>query len=88
MSYSESYECDVCGDQKGEEGDWWLAWLDCFPGAKPEDNQPLIKLTRWERGQARTPGVKHLCGARCAGTLLDRWMNEQHADPDARCETK
>ncbi|GGA68813.1 hypothetical protein GCM10011507_20340 [Edaphobacter acidisoli] len=88
MSYSENYECDVCGDQKGEEGDWWLAWVDCFQGSKPEDNQPLIKLTRWEPHQARTDGVKHLCGARCAGMLLDRWMNEQHADPDAHCETK
>jgi hypothetical protein len=32
--------------------------------------------------------VKHLCGARCAGTLMDRWMTAQHADPDAHCETK
>ena len=37
MSYIESYQCDVCGDKKGEGGDWWLAWVDCFPGAKPED---------------------------------------------------
>jgi hypothetical protein len=25
MSYIESYQCDVCGDKKGEGGDWWLA---------------------------------------------------------------
>jgi hypothetical protein len=32
--------------------------------------------------------VKHLCGAQCAGKLMDRWMTEQHADPDAHCATK
>ena len=54
---------------------------------KPEEDQPLIKLTRWQGGHARSVGVKHLCGARCAGTLMDRWMTQQHADPDAHCET-
>jgi hypothetical protein len=31
--------------------------------------------------------VKHLCGARCAGTLIDRWMSAQHEDPTAHCES-
>ena len=44
MAYIESYQCDVCGDKKGEGGDWWLAWVDCFQGEKPEEDQPLIKL--------------------------------------------
>jgi hypothetical protein len=88
MSYIESYQCDVCGDKKGEGGDWWLAWVDCFPGEKPEEDQPLIKLTRWQPHHAHSAGVKHLCGARCAGTLMDRWMTQQHADPDSHCETK
>ena len=48
MAYIESYQCDVCGDKKGEGGDWWLAWVDCFQGEKPEEDQPLIKLTRWQ----------------------------------------
>jgi hypothetical protein len=87
MAYIESYQCDVCGDKKGEGGDWWLAWVDCFQGEKPEQDQPLIKLTRWQSTHAHSAGVKHLCGARCAGTLMDRWMTQQHADPDAHCET-
>ncbi len=87
MAYSESYTCDVCGDKKGESGDWWLAWVDCFQGEKPEEDQPLIKLTRWQVKHAHSAGVKHLCGARCAGTLMDRWMSEQHEDPDAHCAT-
>lgn len=87
MSYSESYTCDVCGKKKGEDESWWLAWVDCFPGQKPEEDQPLIKLTRWQTYHSHSAGVKHLCGARCAGTLMDRWMMDQHADPDAHCET-
>jgi hypothetical protein len=87
MAYIESYQCDVCGDKKGEGGDWWLAWVDCFQGEKPEEDQPLIKLTRWQSKHAHSAGVKHLCGARCAGTLMDRWMTQQHADPDAHRET-
>lgn len=85
MSYSESYECDVCGNKKGEGGDWWLAWVDCFQGEKPDEDQPLIKLTRWQKQHAHSAGVKHLCGARCAGTFMDRWMSEQHEDPEAHC---
>ena len=87
MAYSESFNCDVCGDQKGPEGDWWLAWVDCFRGDRPGEDQPLIQLTRWQNKQAHARNVKHLCGARCAGTLLDRWMSVQHANPEAHCDT-
>src|SRR5215470_11616716 len=87
MAYSESYTCDVCGKKKADGEGWWLAWIDCFPGQRPEEDQPLIKLTRWQVYQAHSDGVKHLCGARCAGTLMDRWMMDQHANPDAHCET-
>jgi hypothetical protein len=47
MAYTESYTCDVCGDKRGLDGDWWLAWVDCFHGDNPGDEQPLIQLTRW-----------------------------------------
>ena len=56
MAYIESYQCDVCGDKKGEGGDWWLAWVDCFQGEKPEEDQPLIKLTRWQGKHAHSAG--------------------------------
>ena len=88
MAVTESYVCDVCGKHKGTSEQWWLAWVDCFPGPKPELDQPLIKLTRWQQSHAHSAGVRHLCGARCAGTMMDRWMAEQHADPDAHCETE
>jgi hypothetical protein len=72
MAYSESYTCDVCGKKKESDG-WWLAWVDCFPGQKPEEDQPLIKLTRWQSHHAHS--------------MMDRWMMEQHADPDAHGQT-
>ncbi len=83
MAYTESYTCDICGDTKGEGGRWFLSWLDCLPAG--DSTQPLIKLTRWENEHAHIPGATHLCGARCAGTMMDRWMAEQHKDPDAPC---
>lgn len=87
MARSESFQCDVCGSQKNHNDLWWLAWTDCFEGISPGDDQPLIKLTRWQQRQAHEEGVKHLCGARCAGTLIDRWMTAQHEDPSAHCES-
>lgn len=86
MAYSESYTCDVCGKQKAAHESWWLVWLDCFQADKVEDDQPLIKFTRWNPQLAHSAGVRHLCGAQCAGKMMDRWMSEQHENPDAHCE--
>lgn len=84
MAYTESYTCDICGTKKGEAGQWFLSWLDCLPSGS-NNTQPVIKLTRWNIDQAHSEGVQHLCGARCAGTMMDRWMAEQHEDPTAAC---
>jgi hypothetical protein len=87
MSRSESYHCDVCGKAKNETEIWWMAWNDCFCGDKSGEDQPLLKLTRWQTSQAHEDGVKHLCGSRCAETLMDRWISEQRVNPEAHCET-
>lgn len=86
MAYSESYTCDVCGKQKSEKDRWWLAWVDCFEGQTSTEDQPLLKMTRWQPFHAHSSGVKHLCGALCAGTMMDRWMSEQHENPDTHCD--
>lgn len=86
MAYIESYTCDVCGKQKAGSESWWLAWVDCFQGDSPEQDQPLIKLTRWQPQFAHSAGVKHLCGAQCAGKMMDRWMAEQHENPELHCD--
>ncbi|QHN04926.1 hypothetical protein FTO74_17320 [Granulicella sp. WH15] len=85
MSLSENYQCDVCGTKKTDIDRWWLAWLDCQPLDYTSDTQPLLKFTGWQLSLAHSPDVKHLCGARCAGTMMDRWMAEQHENPESQC---
>ena len=85
MSVTETYTCDICGDKKGQGGQWFLAWTDCLPAAEAGDTQPLIKLTRWEQHHAHTQDVLHLCGTRCASTMMDRWMSQQHEQPTGTC---
>jgi hypothetical protein len=87
MARTESFQCDVCNKMKSDSEIWWLGWVDCFAGEHPGEDQPLLKLTRWHRQQAHAPGVKHLCGARCAETLMDRWISEQRVNLEAHCET-
>lgn len=89
MSRSESYHCDVCGKLKNETEIWWMAWVDCFQAdeSRPESDQPLFKLTRWQSRQANSDGVKHLCGARCSETMIDRWISDQRENPEAHCES-
>jgi hypothetical protein len=36
----------------------------------------VLKMTRWNLIVAHAPEVRHICGARCAQTLLDRWMTK------------
>lgn len=90
MSRSESYHCDICGKLKNDTEIWWMAWIDCFRSSNPHDSsgdgQPLINLTRWQTSQAHTEGVKHLCGARCSETLIDRWITDQRENPESHCE--
>ncbi len=40
----------------------------------PEVEQPVLKVTHWNVFLSHDASTKHLCGARCAQTLLDRWM--------------
>lgn len=95
MSRSESYHCDVCGKLKSDTEIWWMAWIDCFKGESAvsedtgtlsDEDQPLLKLTRWNSRQAHSEGVKHLCGARCSETFIDRWISDQREHPEAHCE--
>jgi hypothetical protein len=74
MAFTETYHCDVCAKARGDAEDWWLALTEpasLFPGA-PE--QPMLKLTPWNILLSHAANVRHLCGARCAQTLMDRWM--------------
>jgi hypothetical protein len=74
MAFTETYHCDVCGKPKGHVEDWWLAWSERAIPAPGSAEQPMLKLTPWSLLLSHSSEVKHLCGARCAQTLMDRWM--------------
>lgn len=76
MSWTERYNCDVCGDAKTEAGDdWWLAWRGTTGGEPGSEGEPMLKVSGWNHVLSHSAEVRHLCGARCAHTLLDRWMS-------------
>lgn len=78
MSWTETYHCDVCGKAKSDSGgDWWLAWMGTTAGEPGSEDEPMLKMTGWNTALAHAAEVRHLCGARCAQTLVDRWMNGQ-----------
>ncbi len=75
MAFSEIYHCDVCGKEKSDEShDWWLIWDATFTPPRAEQAQPMLQVTAWNHQQAHAAGTRHLCGAACAQTLLNRWM--------------
>ena len=75
MAWTETYHCDVCGKHKNEtETDWWLAWAESYTPADGLPAQPVLKVTPWSLLLSHGAEVKHLCGARCAQTQMDRWM--------------
>ncbi|GGG94659.1 hypothetical protein [Silvibacterium dinghuense] len=78
MAWIETYHCDVCGKRKTEEAtDWWLAWTEGSSPIAGGECQPVLKLTPWHLFLSHDAGAKHLCGGRCAQTLMDRWMHTQ-----------
>jgi hypothetical protein len=77
MAWTESYHCDVCGRAKNEDQhDWWLAFTDTLSPTPNAPEQPLLKLTPWNDFLSHSAEVRHLCGARCAHTGVDRWMTQ------------
>lgn len=81
MAWTETYSCDVCGKPKSEEAaDWWLAWNEKLSPKRDDPDQPLLKITQWNAFLSHDVNVKHLCGARCAQTMMDRWMHASNED--------
>lgn len=74
MAWIERFTCDICGKQMGEKDRWWIAVSECAPSGDSGIGQPLLKLQPWDNLIAHSSGSKHLCGAGCAHTFLDRWM--------------
>jgi hypothetical protein len=75
MAFNETFRCDVCGKEKSEEAEgWWLGSVETLSPAEGEAEQPAIKVTPWNGFLAHSAEVRHLCGAGCVHTLMDRWM--------------
>lgn len=75
MAFTEAFHCDVCNKSRNEEAEgWWLAWTEEFSPLPGQPEQPAIKVTPWNGFLAHSAEVKHLCGARCVQTLMDRWI--------------
>jgi hypothetical protein len=75
MAFSEEFYCDICNSPKNEKSeDWWLAWTETISPLPGQPEQTVIKITPWHSFLAHSADVRHLCGARCAHTLMDRWM--------------
>lgn len=82
MAWVERFTCDVCGKLMGEAESWWVAAVDCESSANQSPSHPVLKLMPWDNLLGHSAGNKHLCGAVCAHTFLDRWMSEFHAGAD------
>jgi hypothetical protein len=81
MAWTERYSCDVCGKAKSEEvEDWWLAWSEKLSPTPSDHQQPVLKITRWNTFLSHDADAKHLCGARCAQTIMDRWMQAKNEE--------
>lgn len=76
MAFTETFLCDVCGKAKSEESeDWWLAWTESFLPTPEAAPLPLLKIIPWNMLLSHDSQARHLCGARCGQTLMDRWMS-------------
>jgi hypothetical protein len=75
MAWTETYHCDVCGRAKSEDHrDWWLVSVETISPTPRAPEQSVLRLTPWNDFLAHSADVRHLCGARCSQTELDRWM--------------
>ncbi|MHB8391947.1 MAG: hypothetical protein ACYDBH_20620 [Acidobacteriaceae bacterium] len=74
MVWTERISCDVCGKQMGGDEKWWIATNECAPSGDRKSGQPTLKLMPWDNALAHSAESKHLCGAGCAHTYMDRWM--------------
>lgn len=79
MAWVERFTCDVCGKLMGESESWWLAVNECASPVGQDSTQPVLKLMPWDHLLGHSADSKHLCGAGCVHTFLDRWMAEARA---------
>jgi hypothetical protein len=77
LSWTETFNCDICGKQKGSTDHWWLAWSEPFSPHPDAPERNMLKIYPWENMLAHDASAKHLCGQACLQKLVDRWLNTE-----------
>lgn len=78
MAWTETFHCDVCNKQKKEDSeDWWLVWDDPVTPTAGDSAEPAIRIMLWNNFVSHSTEMRHLCGAVCLHTMLDRWMSQR-----------
>jgi hypothetical protein len=75
VTWTETFNCEICGKQKGTVDHWWLAWNEGYRPHEMAAEKQMMKIYPWENMLAHDATVKHLCGQACLQKLVDRWMN-------------
>lgn len=85
VTWTETFNCDVCGKQKSSTDHWWLAWTELYSPHPEATERHMFKIYPWENMLAHDANAKHLCGQACLQKLVDRWLNAEmgmgHASP-------
>lgn len=77
VTWTETFNCDICGKQKGSVDHWWLAWSEPYSPHPDAPQRHLFKIYPWENMLAHDATAKHLCGQACLQKLVDRWLNTE-----------
>lgn len=77
MTWTETFNCDICGKQKSNTDHWWLAWNESFRPHPDAPERHMFKIYPWETLLAHDAATKHLCGQACLQKLVDRWLNQE-----------
>ena len=77
MAKIESYQCDVCGKQKGTVNHWWIISIETegwYKGGESFEGASFL-LCEWN-DHAKNAGVIHLCGSECVNKRLSQFMEK------------
>jgi hypothetical protein len=77
VTWTETFNCDICGKQKGSTDHWWLAWTEPYTPHPDAPERRMFKIYPWENMLAHDAEAKHLCGQACLQKLVDRWLNAE-----------
>lgn len=68
------YSCDICGEKKGDDSQWWMAVLGEVPCFEEGGRNQRFTLIPWNPNESQSEQIHHLCGQRCALQAMERFM--------------